>query len=1320
MAESKKQQVNEHILRVRGESDNLDRLDSHLRTLIGSAGKAGKTLNEAAKSTDSLNKASKNDAIKRLDRDLKRLSYRSKNLVGNIKGITRGIAGLVGAGLGLQNSIKTVEQYNDSILKLSAQFNKYGESITDVEKRVSKFSSEINLTRTAVIELYSAYEKLFPYASLRSAEKIFKNIKNIFGANEEAIKDMSGSLGKMVSKAPELQGAIENLTDVNKDRLRSYSEMLLITGKISLTEQRRLQDYLNQNAQASGQDKERLQRAKDYKKTIQDMKRIWQEVAIVIGQAVMPYLEKMAKWLKNNEAFVKSIASLLTKWIIPLSIASKTFGMIRGVGKMVGGIGRLGGSLMGTKAAGGAGRAIAGSRTGRLIGGAGRAVKGALGKGGRFARAGKLATAGGVVALGGELAFGGIQSMATDKKTKAAAGMGKSASRVAGGALTGAAVGSAIPIPVLGTAIGAIVGGLVSFIANFKNISKDFMTLFRDNPFIRGLVEFGKDFAAKTKEVYNLFIKGWKKIFGALGKAIDWVGNIAASIKNKVKSIFKGVSGFIDKIPVIGNIKKGLEGGIKAVGGFAKKGMKAVGGFMETAPMFAGFSIKDVKGIYKGITGRGEEAIAEDKKREKYIAETKKERQARDKLREERESGIYEGRKGKIRRRSLSAGVSADEAKREIESEVGIARKYKGAKEVKRVEDDLAEILNAQRLLREFSVKSYESQVSLLKDQKNLILEIGSGLESFTGIQNEAFNRFNEVLEREESVLRDLQDRRQKLVQSTKANVAEEVKAYAKAQGRVATEREINEAQEETLKTSVSIKKADKDISEQKSKILKKTVNITSLLRANLDLLIKQAELQGKLSSGHTSLVDSMVEYAKTTGDVDLDKIKESIKEANYEIDQEIIKLDAAKKEAGKLWRTIDLVGKGIELNTKQSEAFAKVRDNIIKKIVKQGKTEEEAKEIFQEQLESGKIQIDIRKDILDFTSKINKKEVEQVKNYLKASDSLSGIVENRASEASLMSGIVSLQDNFVVGLGASVEARQKEAEAIRRQVDEVQKQIDLDKEALKTAKAQGKDRDTLLNIQTAINKRQSDKVALLQKEASVLKEIRDGWVSAINAQTIGTGRIAKLQLTSKKNMRQALQYFNTIRSAASGAVARTGEGSLGFRSSERFRATESGGLIVQRAKQGEVAYKTDVGGDQAAMNKRLMKARKESAELAKETRALTAKAKERGGAAVAAKGAGPATSAVTAPTVGAGAGGVLKEKGKDRLEKSIPGKTKMPVPVHGETDNIKIEAEGRASKSKSIILQLGPFNVSNINEIIPIIRRELNKKLQSEQFPRL
>jgi len=52
---------------------------------------------------------------------------------------------------------------------------------------------------------------------------------------------------------------------------------------------------------------------------------------------------------------------------------------------------------------------------------------------------------------------------------------------------------------------------------------------------------------------------------------------------------------------------------------------------------------------------------------------------------------------------------------------------------------------------------------------------------------------------------------------------------------------------------------------------------------------------------------------------------------------------------------------------------------------------------------------------------------------------------------------------------------------------------------------------------------------------------MRDGWITALSAQTIGTGRIMKLAINASTNQRQAQDYMQAVRSATSGAVGRTG-----------------------------------------------------------------------------------------------------------------------------------------------------------------------------------
>ena len=307
------------------------------------------------------------------------------------------------------STIRLLDSYNKSLLSLSARTNRLGIGITDLEKSFIKLSKTTSLTRLEIVNLFKEFEAGMRFISLKDFESIMKRIHNIVGANEQEISKMAKSIASISQKYPLLSRSLQHLADTGEDLTKNEKESLkirirtlYIIGKISDAEYKSQSAFINANKQISNADRERQQDITAQIAALKEMKTHMQEIALAVGQAIMPALEG-----------VKNILTTIFDKTDAWGISMAKIGGLAAGGMLAGGaLSVLGGSVIGKFM-------IKGGKAGG-IGGAG--VAGAVGKkvgipvyvtnwamiaaGGAVSSAGGGAVAGGMVAGGGAVVAG--------------------------------------------------------------------------------------------------------------------------------------------------------------------------------------------------------------------------------------------------------------------------------------------------------------------------------------------------------------------------------------------------------------------------------------------------------------------------------------------------------------------------------------------------------------------------------------------------------------------------------------------------------------------------------------------------------------------------------------------------------------------------------------------------------------------------------------------------------------------------------------------------------------------------------------------------
>lgn len=416
MADSRTEQVVDRLLQIqlkvmgsKVSQDEINRLKEEMRKMVTTSQTLGQQIDVTSRSVSGFGTQS-NQTAKQVGafggsvNSLERSVFALQGTVRSLLSPLHGLAGLVGAtSLSIGGAIEYNYRYSKSLLEISGSWAKYGVGTKTFDKALKDLSNTLNLTREQTLGLMKSYERGFNTTSVAQAQTLFTNLRKAVGANNEAMQEMLGTLSSIVQKFPDLERSITNLQAGDRSRLSLLNQAMVLTGQISLSEAKRLQDYLNGNAQQTQADKKRKAELEAQIDAINDMKRTFEKMAFEIAKGVMPLVQELSRVLKNGEA-------LINDWIAPIShfaailggvlITAKALSTLTrigsiGVGLGVGaaktagrggsavsrGLDTIGGMLFGKKGLGGGGGIGGGGLPGGLppgLGGGGGVFGGAM------------------------------------------------------------------------------------------------------------------------------------------------------------------------------------------------------------------------------------------------------------------------------------------------------------------------------------------------------------------------------------------------------------------------------------------------------------------------------------------------------------------------------------------------------------------------------------------------------------------------------------------------------------------------------------------------------------------------------------------------------------------------------------------------------------------------------------------------------------------------------------------------------------------------------------------------------------------------------
>lgn len=1127
----------------------------------------GVAANKADSAVSSLNKNIGNS-----NRNIQQMSRGFRDLVGSLKSVAGVATSLGGISFGFKDSIKYLDTFNKGLLAGSANWTKYGVGTATLEQGIKKISNVTHLTRMETMKLLSAYEKGFNSPSLKNAEQLFKNLRNAVGANEEAMNGMLQSVSSMALKYPDLEKYLTRLNNADKSRLSLINQQNVLLGTMSLQEAKTLQDYIAQNKQLAEADKAKKTEAQQQIDALQDIKKVMEEISMEIGKNLIPYIKEFAKILRDAKHFILDWIPVITKVSLLFAGLKTVFGFGRGLL----GMGRGSGSGMMDFA-----RALQ-TRAGTT--GIFNFSGGALARAGGFAAAAygshKLSEY-----LGGESdrnqgfadsAYdrGDLKGGRGSKRASNYYGVGSDAAGVGAWALGGAAVGSVIPV--IGTAMGALIGGAIGFVKNFDSIWKHSSLMVKD---WLGMSQMSKNEAMEQSQAFKDASKYAQDIRNELRMAssnryasseerssdsrmidaidtLDETSEKIMGIKENSDSDFNSIK---DKSRAKNILGRRDEATRRAEDGLNTSLDKA----KESNDQLSVNVLEAKKALLEATKAFQDAKMMGDASEEEMAdltAELKASKEATEKAEKERAAAY--GR--------AESSVAADRAKQQTIASFGMRDQIYNQKLGNMIRSGgnfnaLNQYQEQQSALA--SISGNRVNTTLTSEDASRINAVGGS--AFTG-GSVSVGQKNAIDAMRDSVEEELKGRKELLNKETDPTK------------RVVISQQIAEQE----KTITAFKRLQNDID---GEIKEKVGDIDSRNGYILAAMNEQKmilESQNKLYDAQVGLTDSIIQNMSVTGVVDNDLLSQTIQSGLTRLEQTQKTLENSinlAKNQQRVLRVKDteeykdqFASVGVDKNkyanmSMTSSEMDKISNSLIEKaeqlrdvgLVDEAKKYLDAANAVNNGLISQNEQeaniLKLEQSRVSFASK-------QLELVLKAKDAYQGQLDLANAQADYAHSQVEMMDSIGVGLRASVGARMQEKAALEEEQKVLSKQLQITKEQLATlpegtqewAKAQSE----VLKIQTAQTNN-------LKRQYDITRQLRDGYVSAIQAAVSGTGLFAKILVDQSKNMGIGVKYLNVLQSKTSGGMGGGLRGVAGQFSAE-------GGM--QFNGENQPGYKTYMG----------------------------------------------------------------------------------------------------------------------------------------------
>lgn len=181
--------------------------------------------------------------------------------------------------------------------------------------------------------------------------------------------------------------------------------------------------------------------------------------------------------------------------------------------------------------------------------------------------------------------------------------------------------------------------------------------------------------------------------------------------------------------------------------------------------------------------------------------------------------------------------------------------------------------------------------------------------------------------------------------------------------------------------------------------------------------------------------------------------------------------------------------------------------------------------------------------------------------------------IETESTRSSLMRTQIELADNLAMGVAASAEMRVEMARQIGREVVELRQRLGFIDQERKHWESVLQDQNSSemqrLAAQQGLKQLGIDRLKVegeimskVHEQARVTRALRDGWISAINAMSTGTGMFTKIAIDANTRVGTLMASApEEVVGIATGAARRAGQGMMGLTGSTRYSPTGVGVL---------------------------------------------------------------------------------------------------------------------------------------------------------------
>ena len=281
------------------------------------------------------------DSVKKLQNELSKQDQMMSRVTSGVRTLTGAVSNVgsvFGAtSLGISSSIQNLNKYNIEIRTSAAQFVKYGQGISQTKAQIESLSETFKLTRQQTIELMSTFESGFDFTALDSLPGMFEKISDSVGGSKEAMASMLQSLQGIAGKSTQfnqiLMSSFSGLRNGSKESIKDIQAAglaLITSGKISVAEAKKLDEFVNGGKTFSKEDQAQKQLLDDQMRFFRSMNKLFEDISIDLGGKIMPTVVSIGELLLSIK---DTIVPFVSKTVVIGTILSGIAGSIMAIGR---------------------------------------------------------------------------------------------------------------------------------------------------------------------------------------------------------------------------------------------------------------------------------------------------------------------------------------------------------------------------------------------------------------------------------------------------------------------------------------------------------------------------------------------------------------------------------------------------------------------------------------------------------------------------------------------------------------------------------------------------------------------------------------------------------------------------------------------------------------------------------------------------------------------------------------------------------------------------------------------------------------------------